>query len=187
MDKQLSPPEGPPRRSFFSHAAAFVLGVGALVAPMGAGLAVLLDPVTRKTKSTGEKWIRIASLEQIPADGQPYAFPVIDPEPWDKWNRYEPQPVGSVYVIRQSETDLIAFSAVCPHLGCTFDYRPARNDFRCPCHNAMFGVDGKQVEGCTVSPRDLDPLEVKSDPQTGAVEVNYKRFKRGIRDRIEII
>lgn len=187
MDNRSLPPESPPRRSFFSHAAAAVFGLGALVAPMGAGLAVLLDPVTRKTKPSGEKWIRIASLEQIPPDGQPYAFPVIDPEPWDKWNRYEPQPVGSVYVIRRSEEDLVAFSAVCPHLGCTFDYRPDKNDFRCPCHNAMFGVDGKQVEGCTVSPRDLDPLDVKANQETGEVLVNYKRFKRGISERIEII
>jgi menaquinol-cytochrome c reductase iron-sulfur subunit len=176
----------PPRRSFLAHLAAIVFGAGAFLAPVGAGLAVLADPVIRKSGKSGGNWIRVASREQIPADGRPYAFAVIDPEPWDKWNRYEPQPVGSVYIIRRSDTDMVAYSAVCPHLGCTFDYRPANNDFRCPCHNAMFGIDGKQLEGCTVSPRDLDPLEVEVDEVTGAVKVNYKRFKRGIRDRIEI-
>ncbi len=155
---------------------------------MGAGLAVLLDPVIRKSKAKGENWIRVASLEQIPADGQPYPFAVIDPEPWDKWNRYEPQPVGSVYVIRRSDDDLVAFSAVCPHMGCTVDFRPAKNDFRCPCHNAEFKADGKQVpvKDILVSPRDLDPLEVRVDEGTGEVAVNYKRFKQGVSNRVEI-
>lgn len=189
MDQQSTPPpESPPRRSFISHMAALVLGVGALAPPVVAGLAVLVDPVVRKPKKRGENWIRIASLEQVPADGQAYAFAVIDPEPWNKWNRYEPQPVGSVYLVRRSETEIVAFSAICPHVGCTYDYRPSSNDFRCPCHNALFAVDGKQipVNGKLVSPRDLDSLDVRVDPQSGQVEIDYKRFKRGVSDRIEI-
>lgn len=176
------------RRSFFAHLGAAFLGVAAFVAPLGAGLAVLADPVLRKPRRKEGNWIRVAALEQIPADGRPYPFAVIDPEPWDKWNRYDPQPVGSVYLVRPAESgELIALSGICPHMGCTVDFRPASNDFRCPCHNAMFTADGKQlpVENVLVSPRDLDPLEVRVDQETGEVAVNYKRFKQGISDRVE--
>ena len=43
--------------------------------PLGAGLAVFLDPLRRKTSSNGS--IRVASLESLPPDGIPRVFPVL--------------------------------------------------------------------------------------------------------------
>jgi menaquinol-cytochrome c reductase iron-sulfur subunit len=173
-----------PRRSFFSKCLAALLGLGALAAPTVAGIAVLLDPLRKKTRGEAGDWIRVASLSQVPADGKPYFFKVVADEPRDKWNRYGPQAVGAVYLLRSSEDATpAALSSVCPHLGCTFDYDAVHDQFLCPCHNGKFHTDGKQAQGSTVSPRDLDPLEVRVDASTGDVEVNYKRFKGGIATR----
>ncbi len=173
-----------PRRSFFSKCLAAVLGIGAIAAPTVAGIAVLLDPLRMKAKGEGGSWVRVASLGQIPADGKPYFFTVVVDEPRDKWSRYEPQAVGAVYLTRTSEdTPPTALSSVCPHLGCAIDYDRLGDQFVCPCHNGIFHADGKQAEGSTVSPRDLDPLEVRVDEATGDVEVNYQRFKGGIAER----
>lgn len=155
----------------------------ALLAPLGAGIAVLVDPISRKKKS-GEKWIRVAAIDQVVADGVPRKFKVIIDEPWDKWSLYEPQPVGEVYLRRETEDQTpVAFSTKCPHMGCIFDYRPSTDDFFCPCHKGIFGCDGAQKS--EVSPRDLDSLDVKVE--NGDVLVNYKRFKPGVKDRIEVL
>lgn len=178
--------ENLPRRSFAAKCLAAFLGILAVAAPVGAGLAVLFDPLRKKKDGKGN-WIRVASLSQVPADGKPHMFSVIIPEPRDKWNLYNPQPEKPVFLMRNGEDeDPVALSSVCPHLGCTVGYKPKAEEIVCPCHNALFDKSGKQSEGSTVSPRDLDPLEVVVDKETGDVMINYKRFKGGIAERIEV-
>lgn len=176
-----------PRRSFAAKCLAAAMGLAALAAPTVAGLAVLLDPLRKKGKGDAGNWIRVAALDQIPADGKPHMFSVIVPEPRDKWNLYEPQPEKPVFITRTSEdADLVALSSVCPHLGCTVGYNSQENKIVCPCHNGIFEPSGEQAAGSTVSPRGLDPLEVKVDAATGDVLVDYKRFKGGIAEREEV-
>ncbi len=175
-----------PRRSFAAKCLAAFLGIVAVGVPTWSGLAVLFDPLRNKKNGDGN-WIRIASLSQIPPDGKPHVFSVIIPEPRDKWNLYDPQPEKPVFLVRDGEdADLVALSSVCPHLGCKVSYKPTTEELICPCHNALFDKRGKQTEGSTVSPRDLDPLEVEVDQVTGDVMINYKRFKGGIAERVEV-
>lgn len=174
----------PPRRSFGKGLLAACTGVVALLTPLGAGLAVLLDPLGRK--KSGEQWMKVAMLDAVPDDGLPHRYAVIDAAPEDKWNLYPPQPIGSVYVIRQPGTNaLTAMSAVCPHLGCTVDFKPSEEKFHCPCHNAAFDSAGQQLAESTVSPRDMDELAVKVT-SSGAVEVDYRRFKGGVSEQVEV-
>lgn len=175
-----------PRRSFFASLAAALLGVAALAAPVGAGLVVLVSPLRRKSSSGEGNWIRVASLEQMPADGKPHPFTVMEQEPRDKWNLYNPQPVGALFLLRSEGTDTVtALSSICPHLGCALGYDGKLDRIVCPCHNAIFECEGKQDTGSTVSPRDLDPLEVKVEPN-GDILVDYKRFKGGVAEREEV-
>lgn len=178
-----------PRRSFGTKLLAALMGIGALLAPTAAGVAVLLDPVLKKRRGSGTagddgNWIRVASIDQIPPDGVPRQFAVVDPKPTDKWNLYEPQSERPVLLRRTSENETpVALSVTCPHLGCIVSYDAKAEDIVCPCHNAVFDVAGKRLDKNSVSPRDLDPMEVKVDKQTGDVLVNYKRFKGGIAER----
>ncbi len=61
-------------------------------------------------------------------------------------------------LVRDQAGDLHAFNAVCPHLGCTVQYRPETADIWCACHNAVFDVTGQIVSG--PPPRPLERLEV---------------------------
>ena len=51
-----------------------------------------------------------------------------------------------------------AFLAVCPHLGCTVQYRPDRSQIWCACHNGFFGANGQVISG--PPPRGLEEFRV---------------------------
>lgn len=61
-------------------------------------------------------------------------------------------------LIRLPSGEWRAFSAVCPHLQCTVQYRPDLERIWCPCHNGQFDLSGKNVSG--PPPRPLEPFEV---------------------------
>ncbi len=52
-----------------------------------------------------------------------------------------------ILVLRSSEDEFRAFSAICTHLGCIVDWDPARQVIACPCHAAVFSPDGEVVSG----------------------------------------
>lgn len=55
-------------------------------------------------------------------------------------------PDGSkVLVARPAEGEVVAFSAVCPHQGCTVE--PGDDGFACPCHGSQFELDGALKRG----------------------------------------
>lgn len=158
-------------------------GLVAGVVPMVSAVVVFLDPLRHKTAEG--KWVPIASLAAVPPDGKPRRFQVIT-DRWDAWNYYPPEPIGSVYLLRKSDSETpIAFSTVCPHLGCSVDYKPAQDEFLCPCHNSAFNEDGTRVDPETSpSPRGLDTLEVKLEGQL--VLVDYRRFEGGKSEKIPV-
>lgn len=61
-------------------------------------------------------------------------------------------PAGaSVAIARQEATgrdsDFIALSSTCPHLGCQVHWEPQNSRFFCPCHNGTFDPTGKATGG----------------------------------------
>jgi cytochrome b6-f complex iron-sulfur subunit len=44
------------------------------------------------------------------------------------------------------------FSAVCTHLGCLVQWRPAESQFLCPCHAAKFDINGQVLAGPPPAP-----------------------------------
>ncbi len=187
--KSENPPPQDERRGFFSKlAAVFVGGLVGLV-PIGAGVATLLDPLFRKSKSG--TFLKVASLDAVPADGIPRRFPVIA-DRRDAWNYYPNQPVGSIYLRRQPGQDRVeAYNAACPHVGCLVSFNQEAGDeglFQCPCHMSDFLPDGVRVAGDkSPSPRDLDTLEVdQSRLKQGEIWVDYKTFKTNTAEKVPI-
>lgn len=43
--------------------------------------------------------------------------------------------------------DYVAFSSVCPHLGCKVHWEGSKNLFYCPCHGGGFDITGKAIMG----------------------------------------
>ncbi|MCH2113658.1 MAG: Rieske 2Fe-2S domain-containing protein [Pirellulales bacterium] len=142
------------RRSFF----AILAGAIAMLGPIGAGICTFLSPLFRQTQSPA---VRVGLLSQVPDDGEPHFFSVVTD--WqDAWNRYPRQKIGAVYLIRQPGANApIAFTAKCPHAGCSIGYSAAEGVFKCPCHTSVFNIDGTRAQGDEeVAPRDMDLLDV---------------------------
>jgi len=85
-------------------------------------------------------------------------------------------PVGSTYLfrypgdddpailVRLSETDVVAFSQKCTHLGCVVYYEPDEQRWHCPCHEGNFEVrTGNVISGPPTRPLGRIDLEVRDD------------------------
>jgi len=70
-------------------------------------------------------------------------------------------------VLRASATQMLAFDARCPHLGCAVN--GAQTLFICPCHGSLFGLDGSVKLGPAQRP--LTPLQVTFDGSQVVVKV----------------
>lgn len=173
-----------PRRGVLFTLTALVTGALTALIPMGAAVALVCDPLRRRSaQDAGDGFTRVGPLEALPADGVPRVFPVIA-TPIDAWNRYAAQPVGSVYLRRTTEDGPIAaLSSTCPHAGCFVDFVRAKDRFACPCHQSSFQPDGARIDpqSCP-SPRNLDALEVAV--RDGQIWVKYQRFRPATPEKI---
>ncbi len=75
-----------------------------------------------------------------------------------------------VYLIPEAN-GFRALSGKCPHLGCTVNFDPVSEQFKCPCHGSTFGPSGTWLSG--PAGRNLHPLPVKSKPN-GDIEIVVK-------------
>lgn len=159
------------RRDFYRFG---TVAVGNLIALALAvpGVAYVLDPLRRASKQ-GELQ-RLARLSDLTV-GAPRSFAVID-ERQDAWVKYPREPIGSVWLIRQPDSSVKAFTAECPHLGCAVNLTPDGTMFHCPCHTSSFDLNGKVLN--KIPPRGMDSLTVElskdDDPE---ISVKFLRFR----------
>ena len=55
--------------------------------------------------------------------------------------------------------------ARCTHLGCTPDWKPAENKFKCPCHGSGYDSEGINFEGPAPRPMDRAHVDIAPDGQ----------------------
>jgi cytochrome b6-f complex iron-sulfur subunit len=60
---------------------------------------------------------------------------------------------------------LFVIYARCTHLGCTPDWKPAENKFKCPCHGSGYDSEGINFEGPAPRPMDRARIELAPDGQ----------------------
>lgn len=60
---------------------------------------------------------------------------------------------------------LFVIYARCTHLGCTPDWKPAENKFKCPCHGSGYDSEGINFEGPAPRPMDRAHIELAPDGQ----------------------
>ena len=65
---------------------------------------------------------------------------------------------GNKLILVNNAGDVKAFSATCPHLGCSVRWDQKKSEFLCPCHMAAFDRNGEVVSG--PPPRALDQYRV---------------------------
>ena len=175
------PPSDAPieRREFLKAAACTVLGGCAIAAPIVAGVAVITAPLRQKGPPVE---VKLATLDALPVGGAPKLFQIIT-DRRDAWTQFPKQAIGSVFLLRKSESEIVAFHSSCPHLGCAVEFREETSGFYCPCHDSSFAKSG-EVVGKSPSLRGLDTLEV--EVRGREVWVKFLNFKAGKREKVAV-
>ena len=135
------------------------------------------------SKGSGGRWVRTLRLDQL-VDGEPKRVAIVD-DRRDAWTIERGVELGSVWVVKHGDK-VTAFSAVCPHLGCSVNVAPEGGragaaGFACPCHTSAFAPDGKRKSG--PSPRDMDVLTTRIED--GFVAVDFRRVRIGVEEKVE--
>ena len=73
-----------------------------------------------------------------------------------------------LWVVKEPDRLFVIF-ARCVHLGCTPDWKPNENKFKCPCHGSGYTPEGINFEG--PAPRPMDRCHVDLDA-TGRIVVD---------------
>lgn len=168
-----STPDGGGSRRGFMIGGIGLLGAGLAGSVLGPTAVSLTHPLRAATTSGSDAFLPAGPLSRFGGD-----VPVkvdLFADKVDAWNRVVQVKVGSAWVVERGG-ELVAFSTVCPHLGCGIDYDDAKKKFLCPCHKSWFSLDGEVEEG--PSPRAMDRLSLQTDHEL--VSIRYQRFKQGV-------
>ncbi len=160
---------------------AFIVGGSAAFGCALAGpAAVFVSAPLRAATATGHgaRWVKTLRLAEI-HEGQPKKVAVVADQR-DAWTLSKDVELGAVWLVKEGER-VLAFSVVCPHLGCSVSANPD-GSFGCPCHTSSFDAAGKRTGG--PSPRGMDPLDTKVED--GVVLVDFRKFRMGTPERVEI-
>ena len=196
--EQPTDPPGAGRRNVLVEILTAFLSFIIVAVPSTIGGIFFLDPLVRGRKPKGDGgetggltgFIKLpVTADSIPADGTPVAVSVRTDQD-DAWNHYKDVPVGSVWLRKTPVGKIIVFNSVCPHLGCSVDYRRSENDFFCPCHTSCFTLDGEKTND--IPPRGMDELEIATatdgQPNENGVElwVKFQNFRSTTSEKIAI-
>lgn len=144
---------GSTRRGFFIGAIYAIWGTIAAALGVPAFVYLMFPPKARKNA----EWVDAGDVTGLLPD-QPV-------ERFFRRNRVDGWKVTSekstAWVVKRPGGEVVAFGSQCTHLGCAYRWEEGRDEFVCPCHNSMFGIDGKVLAG--PAPRPLDRYETKLD------------------------
>ena len=131
-----------------------IAGLGACIGALlgGAGGGYFLSPLFRHK---AESWIDIGRAADF-LPGTPTKVEYVERRR-DAWVTTEKR--SSAWVLTSNGQDFIVFDPRCTHLGCPYRWNADKKLFLCPCHSAVFNVDGQVVSG--PPPRPLDRYAVK--------------------------
>lgn len=153
-EKPSSPtePDGP-RRAFLK---AGICGfASAIAASLGITSGAYLLSKSRNPEDAA--WVDAGDLSLIhSASPEKITF---DRVRLDGWNVATEK--GSAWLVKEPDGALIAFSPLCTHLGCAYQWEANRRAFVCPCHGSSFSRTGDVITGPANRP--LDRYEVKVD------------------------
>jgi menaquinol-cytochrome c reductase iron-sulfur subunit len=156
---------------------AVLAGTSALAAGVGIPTAVFVAAPLSVGAGHG-RWVRTVRFDQL-KDGEPTRVAIVD-DRRDAWSVERAVDLGSAWLVRKGDV-VHAFSAVCPHLGCSVNaVADGGGSFACPCHTSAFAPDGQRTSG--PAPRNLDALATRVED--GVVVVEFKRFRIGIHEQV---
>ncbi len=164
------------RRRFLRWATGLGASISALVLGTPA-LAAFFAPALRKL--TPKAWVKVADDVSTLDIGVPIKVDFVEAVN-DAW--VESRALRSVFLYTDDGKKFTAYSGVCTHLGCSFDFDAAKSRYHCPCHHGLFDMKTGAVIGGP-PPRALDTLPVKVE--NGEVHIMYQTFLSGVPQKVE--
>lgn len=141
------------RRGFYAAA------INALNGIIGIAVAVVAIPYLlfprRHPVTAG--WTAATDVDKLP-QGTP-AEVIFERVRKDSWRTSTEK--ASAWILKKSDSDVIAYGPSCTHLGCAYKWDQSSKNFICPCHTSAFSIDGKVLAG--PAPRPLDRYDVRVD------------------------
>ena len=141
------------------------------------------SPLLSRRDWIGLAWgtFTAASLVSLAATGR-MMFPNVLDEPSQQFKAGFPNEYGlgvderwkdrfGVWLVRtpadvvQEISGFYALISVCTHLGCTPNYLPAEQKFKCPCHGSGFRLTGINFEGPAPRPLERAAISLADDGQ----------------------
>jgi menaquinol-cytochrome c reductase iron-sulfur subunit len=177
-------PEGSPGRRRFLKIATCAIGGGIGLVVTVPAVTYLLDPVGRRVVTTGDEPIDLIGIDELKIGAAPVKVTVVARSVRDAWATSTDVPLGAVWLTRTGDLEVVAFSSICPHLGCAVGFDAASQHFKCPCHDSAFGADGAYITG--PSERGLDSLEASVDPKERRVSVRWVRYRQGGSEKVPV-
>lgn len=157
------------------------IGTGAAAAIGVPAIRAILAPLGKTTVSGAGEFVAVCPVAAVSDDGPPLNVQIVIEAPKDAWTKMPPTTVGAVFLQRR-QGKLIAYSTICPHLGCGIDYHDKDQTYGCPCHESVFQSDGKVAAG--PSPRAMDELETRIVGDQ--IEVLFQKFKIGAAAKVPV-
>jgi Rieske Fe-S protein len=159
------------RRGFVGWA----VGLGTVFAATAVGVPLVGSLVVPSASAKAGEYVQVADVSAIPV-GEPFGISFAE-QTTDAYN--VTMLPHSVYALKKSDTDIVVYSPVCPHLGCQVYFDRQLKEYVCPCHASKFAVDGARISG--PSPRGLDTLPSKIEK--GALLVQWVQYRPGIAEK----
>jgi menaquinol-cytochrome c reductase iron-sulfur subunit len=166
----------PPDRRRFLKAATRVIGGGVGLVIAAPVLRLVVDPAGQTTVTAPTEPIDLGAADRFVVGADPQRVDVIAPVVKDAWTAAKNVVLGAAWVRRMAPDKIVAFSAVCPHLGCAIGWDAANKTYLCPCHDSRFAVEGDKLSGPSERGLDVLPVAVTKD---GRLQLVWKRFKYG--------
>lgn len=165
------------RRGFLQWISA--LGGATIAALVGVPLVrALISPALAKPKA--EPWIKVADDTALLDIGTPIRVDLVQTQD-DAW--VESRALISVWLYTEDGDVFKAYNGHCTHLGCGYVLSEDKKTFACPCHRGRFDIKtGAVLAG--PPPRPLDELKVQV--KDAAVYVQYRDFRLGVPERVEV-
>jgi menaquinol-cytochrome c reductase iron-sulfur subunit len=147
----MAPAATTTRRGFYVVA---IYGLWAIISA-ALGLPALIYLLVPPRSRNQNQWVDAGDVTQL-APGMPVQLSF-------RQNRVDGWKVTSVkntaWVVKFPDNKVVAYSPACTHLGCAYHWDQGKNEFLCPCHNSVFSIDGKVLDG--PAPRPLDRYQAK--------------------------
>jgi len=100
----------------------------------------VVGPIFRKTTGL---WVSIGKIADFQI-GNTVKVDIIDPSPLP-WAGITAK--SALWLRRVTESEFIAFSVNCTHLGCPVRWLADADLFMCPCHGGVYYADGSHAAG----------------------------------------